>query len=341
MVEKKKIGSLIITFTVLFIALFCVFDFVFTRWVIFDKPFANQNKIKRLIENNKPNEIPVFGSSKARCSFFPDSLSSNVYNYGMEKCNFDIVELLLEIELDKKKTTPIILEFNHRWFLHKPEHTINISSFIPNIHHPKVEAFIRKYNKYEYYYKIPGLRYYGQYLSYLRMSMKESTGSNKLIHKGGIFSNKTPSKEIFDGYINSRKNAIAIRKELLEKSKDPKQITSLAEKQKLRYLNSTLLFQNDTSRIKVFENLVQQHPERTFIMAFTPYHYTELEGIENYEDIELLFERWRKKFPNIKAFNYSKKVLADDHFKNTSHINRKGAFKFSGWLRKDIKAYLD
>ena len=53
-----------------------------------DIELSNTQKVKMLLEETHPEEIPVFGSSKARSAFIPDSLGPNVYNYAMPKCNF-------------------------------------------------------------------------------------------------------------------------------------------------------------------------------------------------------------------------------------------------------------
>ena len=118
-------------FIIAFIGVALGMDQVVQRWFIFNDPASNPSKIRRLVESEDPGEIPVFGSSKGRSAFIPDSLAPTVYNYSMERGNFDIVEFLLETELAKPRKTPVLLEFNHRYFIHAPSYTIDMATFAP------------------------------------------------------------------------------------------------------------------------------------------------------------------------------------------------------------------
>ncbi|MCD4663747.1 MAG: hypothetical protein K8R68_00655, partial [Bacteroidales bacterium] len=186
------------------LSLLLFFDYIFIKYIIFSKEYSNQNKLQQLIESENKDEIPIFGSSKARSSFIPDSISPNAFNYGMEKCNFDAVELLLNIECNKDKTTPIILEFNHRFFLHMPDHTINMGTFIPNLKYPVVRDYLEENNKITLRHDLPGFRYFGNYIYYARYYVKEKMGSKKIISRGGNFSDFVPQPKVFNNFVNAR-----------------------------------------------------------------------------------------------------------------------------------------
>ena len=317
-----------------------VFDWVFSNHIIFAKEYSNQNKVRRLITELHVDEIPVFGSSKARSAFVPDSLSPQVFNYGMEMSNFDVMELLLAVELEKPKTTPIIIEFNHRTFVHEPVQTINISTFVPNLDHQVVRDFVKKYDRLELKHKVPGFRYFGSYFYYLRYYLKEDLGNRKIISRGGNFTDLTPSKDIFANFVDARVKKVELRDELDAKASDVKQAISVEERRMLAYLNGYLRYEAYPERLALFDSLVTAHPERQFMMVYTPQHWSERLGLTNFNEIEQLFARWEETHHNLKTFDFSELPLEDDCFKNSTHLNLKGARTFSEAFAREAKAYL-
>ena len=338
--NTKKIIRICAQFTLMFIIVALAFDVLFTNQFIFSKEYSNQSKLRRLIEEEHKNEIPVFGSSKARSAFIPDSLGPHVFNYGMEQCNFDVVELLLNIETEKDKEAPIIVEFNHRWFVHDPNHTINIATYVPNLDHKIIRDYLKQYDRMEMKYRLPGIRYFGSYFYYLRYHLKEQAGNKKIISRGGNFMDIVPRKEVFDNYVNARTKAIDLRHELIRKEGDVKEAISVYERSQLKYLHKYLLYTAEPERIELFEQIVRENPQRDFLIVYTPQHWSETKGIENFDEIEALFAGWETEFPNIKTFDYSHMDLPDDHFKNSSHLNLAGARAFSSQFAKDASIYL-
>ncbi len=323
------------SFFFIFVVLLFGFDWVFSNFILFEKEYSNQNKVQRLLTQEHPLEIPVFGSSKARSAFIPDSLGPTVFNYGMEMSNFDVMELLLEVELNKKKNTPIVIEFNHRTFVHKPEHTINIATFIPNLGDQRVRSFMQRYNRLEWKHELPGFRYFGSYFYYLRYYMKEHAGNRKIISKGGNFTDLIPKKDVFQNFVNSRVQKVNKMHELTRRVNDIRLTVSDEERHILKYLNEYLLYEEHTDRLALFDSLVSAHPERQFLVVYTPLHWSERLGIENFHEIEMLFSRWKKEHHNLTVYNYSDLDLPDVCFKNTTHLNLKGARAFSSVFARD------
>ena len=311
-------------------------DQIFDKYILpRQNKISNVVKIKRLMYELHPEETPVFGSSKARSSLIPDSLGADVFNYGMESCNMDVIFFLLQLELEKDKDAPIIIEFNPRSFLHIPEHTIDISTFTPVLDDERVVEYLEENGRLDKYQTWPGVRYYGSYIGYLRNFLRKRT-SDKRINRGGIFMDKFPGEEVFQTLIGLRLNKINRRKEL-EKMKADGEILTHKEKRELEYLSYFLDFANVPDRIERFNNILREHPNREFIIVFTPHHWSELEGVRNYEEIEELFKTWNEDFDNVTALNYGKFPLPDDHFKNSSHVNIHGARKFCSALIDDVR----
>lgn len=300
---------------------------------------SNSYKIERLLGETSPEEIPVFGSSKGRSSFIPDSLGENVFNYSMEKCNFDVIFFLLETELAKDKDSPIIIEFNTRSFIHRPEHTIDMAAFMPVQNSEKVTEYLAENNRLDRFQLLPGVRYYGSYIGYLR-SLTRKVTSKKITNRGGIFIDYYPGDELLQKFANSRYKLMEKREQLEERKASGVPLTYM-EVQLLDHLQMNSDFANNTERIEKFENMAKDHPNRDFIMVFTPHHPSELVGVTNLEKVDSLFNHWNTDISNIHAFDYSTFPLPDSCFKNSSHINLEGARRFCAVLNDDIDYLLN
>ncbi len=335
--EKKTVYKKLAIFAVLFLGTLLCFDYVFTKHIIFAREYSNQVKFRRLLTQNDPNEIPIFGSSKARASFIPDSISPHAFNYGMEKTNYDVIEMLLDIEMNKKRNTPIIIEFNHHFFLHKPKHTINMSTYVPNLDLKVTRDFLEKHDRMDMQYRIPGFRYFGNYFMYLRYYFKKSAGNKKIISRGGNFVDLVPSKKIFSNLVNNWYRKNNDYKDLKKRYGNVEEVFSPGDEQRLKQLKEFLLFQNDTSRIRKFEAQLAKANDRPIYLVYTPTHKCERMGIENYEEMIALFDSWHRKFNNVHVINLIDMPLADKYFKNSTHLNLDGARLFCHELNKHLK----
>ena len=295
---------------------------------------SNSYKVERLVMETHENEIPIFGSSKGRSSFIPDSLHPDVFNYSMEKCNFDVIAFFLEVELQKDKHTPIIIEFNARSFVHNPSHTIDLSTFIPMHGSEEVVDYLAENDRLDKYQLLPGVRYYGSYVGFLR-SVSRKVTSKKITNRGGIFMDYYPGDKLLRRFTDSRYKMIEKRAQLEAKEESGVPLTYM-EVQILDQLQLGSDFGDDKERLAVFEKMVKDHPEREFIMVFTPHHPSELAGIRNLNRIDSLFNYWNENFENLHALDYSRFELPDSCFKNSSHINLEGARRFCSVLSDDI-----
>lgn len=300
---------------------------------------SNSYKIERLIGETDPEEIPVFGSSKGRSSFIPDSLGEKVFNYSMEKSNFDVIFFLLKLELAKDKNTPIIIEFNTRSFVHRPDHTIDLSTFMPIHHNQEVIDYLSENDRLDNFQLLPGVRYYGSYIRYLRSLTRKAT-SDKITNRGGIFIEYYPGDRLLKRFTDSRYKMIENRKLLEDKKASGIPLTYM-EVQMLDQLQLGSDFDENKERIQKFENMAKEHPNRDFIMVFTPHHPSELAGVRNLNKVDSLFNHWNTNISNIHAFDYSRFELPDSCFKNSSHINLEGARRFNAVLNDDIDYLLN
>lgn len=315
-------------------------DQIFEHTVLsFRTDISNSYKMERLLGETPQDEIPVFGSSKGRSSFIPDSLGENVFNYSMESANFDVIFFLLETELDKDKDGPIIIEFNTRSFVHRPSHTIDLSTFMPIGKDERVIEYLRENGRLDRFQMVPGVRYFGSYIRYLHSISRKAT-SNKITNRGGIFIDYYPGDELLKRFTNSRYKMIEERNMLESKKKSGVPLTYM-EVQMLDNLQINSDFTENPERVLKFEEMAENNPNRDFIVVFTPHHTSELAGVRNLEKIDSLFAHWNKDIPNIHAFDYSTFPLPDSCFKNSSHINLDGARRFCSALNDDISYLLN
>ncbi len=329
-----------IFFIVAFWVVALAFDQILLRRVIFSDPDANPSKIKRLITSDDPNEVPVFGSSKARSAFIPDSLGPDVYNYGMERCNFDVVEFLLETELAKPRKGPVLIEFNHRFFVHAPGHTIDAATFVPNLALPGVRGFLEENHRFEYRFLVPGLRYFGAVQEYLRKGANEEGSTSRSSEKGGLFTDRAAPPALLKNQVGARLRAIEQQQGLQHARDEVEKAISAEGRMKLRYLDGFLLFNAPPNRVARFEELVASRPDRQILVAYTPQHWSELKGISNFDEITALFEAMEGRHANLHFYDYSHMQLPDSAYKNSSHLNNMGARAFCAAFKRDAAAYL-
>src|SRR6185437_1473174 len=86
-----------------------VFTYVFEQKIILNSQIVGAFKVNRIMKETHPDEIPIFGSSRAEGGFIPDSLGSNYFTYGLSGSKYDVTLFFLEEECKKKKNNPWIL----------------------------------------------------------------------------------------------------------------------------------------------------------------------------------------------------------------------------------------
>ncbi|MFZ1665608.1 MAG: hypothetical protein WBO28_02700 [Flavobacteriales bacterium] len=330
-------------FIIAFWAVALGIDTLMQHWAIFEDPASNPAKVRQLIQSEDAEEIPVFGSSKGRSSFIPDSLGPTVYNYSMEKCNFDVTEFLMETELAKSRKGAVLIEFNHRFFVHAPDHTIDAATFVPNVGLPGVREYLERNHRFEYRFLVPGLRYFGAVQEYLRKGISgedEDDETARVSEKGGLFTERAASPKQLASQVAARQRSIAMRIKLEHDKDDVKEAISAEDRYKLKYLNAFLLFSAPKERVDRFEELVASRPDRPILVAFTPQHWSEIEGIANFDEITALFAELEARHPNLHFYDYSHMKLPDTAFKNSSHLNNEGARAFCTALKRDAGQYL-
>ncbi len=81
---RKSIYIVVLKMMLITVISAFLIDQLFVKLIIPNQyEFSNVKKIKKLIEQDNDEEIPIFGSSVAKRSYYPDSIGQGYYNYGM------------------------------------------------------------------------------------------------------------------------------------------------------------------------------------------------------------------------------------------------------------------
>jgi hypothetical protein len=273
-------------------------DYWFDQQIIFKAETSGAYKVHRNKDLTFPEEIPIFGSSRAAGSYIPDLIDSNCFNYGIEKTEHLVFETFIKNEYAKNKKTPIIINMDYESWV---DWIGDLCNYIPNLDDAGVQQLFKDHDK--WYYHVRGLRYYGYYQYYTKNYLGTRSKKN-YINKGGFF--------------------------LLEKTPE----SHLREEIKLRETSSVIYYPNELVENE-FYNLIAANPGRKIFIVMAPYHNSVMKTLKGKEYADAYFEKI-KKIPNVYFFDYSSTTYPDSYFKNTTHLNFKGAQAFSTELKKQF-----
>ncbi len=292
---------------IVIVGLIC--DVVFTRVLTEYAELANSYKVARLEDEKRLlQEIPIFGPSISRNAYYPDSIGENYYNYSMENAGFIINELLLKLELEKPKTTPLILDFHFRIMERDTAgSSINIRTYLPFVNKDeRVKEFLIEHDRYRPHQSIVGGRYFGVYTSYVKDYLAEVYQPRKVYHKGGVFNKEAPPADQMQRLVEFRRD------------RGPKPFT-LDEELSAR-----------------MEALIAANPQRLFLFIASPRHYSVQEMLPNYEEMKAWGQLMQDRYDNVRVIIYEAEY-PDRYFKDTGHLSLEGAQRFSGQLRRSLQ----
>jgi len=310
-------------------------DYVYTEYMIFMRDWANQSKVKRLLDENNPSEIPVFGASVARSSFTPDSISPDCYNYGMGKALFDVTRLLLKVECEKDKDTPIIFEINPRTFFRNPKNTVNASTFIPLLNRPGIENFLKESDMYSWHYEVPGLRYFGNYYFYTIGPLRRKTGDKKS-NRGAMLEDDSQTQEDVQLFVQRLNNLNSTRAEIISKKENPNVNLTPEDEYALFMINAMVYFHADSAYVNEFEGYIRDNRHRKFILTTVPTNPLLKSSLINFDEFAVFAEALAERHENAYYLDYSDFPTELDYYKNPTHFSAKGARIFSSAFAKDF-----
>ncbi|NVJ47617.1 MAG: hypothetical protein HWE07_10835 [Cytophagia bacterium] len=282
-------------------------DLVWTRLVVYREEWFGSSIVRRAFENNDPNEIPIFGSSMAQRSYIPEILGEHFYNYGRAGSNYQKIYPLVEKEFQKRRTSPIIIDFYSNFLNFQEDYTIRSRDFLPIANEPLAEELLKDFDMYSPAFKIPGIRYFGffpDYWSDMKKMIPEQ--ERNYFNQGGAFYLPETPKEEFDEYVEKR----------------------------LKLFHP---FAIDPKLEKRFIQTIASRPDRQVILVMSPSHKSAYGTEIQFEEMVNYLNQLAEQFSHVHVIAFDGRDYPDDHFKDTLHPNYKGAKKFSQALKEALE----
>ncbi|HSF45877.1 MAG TPA: hypothetical protein VLA58_07680 [Chitinophagaceae bacterium] len=275
-----------------------VVDLIFQKLIIANSTGAGAYKVERILHTSDSREIPIYGSSRAEGSFVPDSLAPTVFNYGLAGVQDNVWIYFLEQELAKKRTTPILINFDLDGLGYKNG---DVAYWLFNSNNKDIRKFI---DNWKMVYYIPVVKHMGFFEKYFVNFLQEQQNVTAYINKGAILEKKYLTPEEFEMLVRKRET-------------------------------DTTVFRNEPALQNQLHQLLRDTKGRKVYFIIPPYHPSYVKSIPNnheaYAYLKVLDE-----FPNVEVLDYSKVPFEQQYFYNTTHLNYKGALLFTALVKKDL-----
>jgi len=287
-----------------FVAVGAAADFAVTHWAIYDNPSGDAGRLYHLMHENG-DEIPIFGSSKVYYDYVPSEMGINSYNYGLDGSSYEVVDALLQIELAKHKTVPIIVDLKPQG-----EHGIgDPSTFIPFVFDSRIRTMLQRSDSMVWRYFIPGLRYFGYYDYYLKEFINDRARLMRSVERGF-------SHEKYWTFDRARLDDAIHR----------------------RIQGPNGYFPDEQQNSRLIEH-IKQHPERLFFVVYSPAHAANFANFQNLEKFDA-FKARLSSLPNAVVLDFERRDYPDEWFKDTNHLLYDGAVDFSRQLGLAIRGVM-
>lgn len=257
------------------------------------------------IQAPAPGEIPIIGSSRALCTYIPDSLGPHFYNYGVNGIGFAVMDIFLKRALARPDTTPVLLNFDYEMFYYQMG---DVNSYLPHTGLPEVRPLLRHSAQYSLTMEIPGIRYFGAVDMLMKDCLNEQLQLTKSMNHGAAI-DKTP--------FNAQQFAAAV-----EKRQD-----------------SLYTWTASPALVDTLFARVRGHRDRRFLLVVAPYHSAYFKVMEprSRGKADALLARLDAE-PNVQVIQWDTQAWPDEYFLNTTHVNMAGAIHTSRLLRDQLSA---
>lgn len=296
--RRRVLGSLGVLLGLLLFGY--LFEYVYEETVILSSPSNSAYKVNRILHANNPDEIPIFGSSRALQSFLPSVLGKQFFNYGIDGAYSDVQLFFLEQECKKQKNNPyVLLTLDMEGFAYGLG---DPNAYIPNVDHSAVKKLMK--GAFKPHYRLPVVKYYGKYETYLKDYLNGHLMTTKYNDKGASVEKQNLPAKRFKTLVEERKNTV-------------------------------MAFRTDTVLTNRFIRLFNENPHRMFIIVVPPYHPSFFNRYENYAAAQAFMD-YLSTFPNVVFLNYGQYYYPDDCYFNTTHLNYKGVVRFNKMLKDTL-----
>lgn len=288
----------IFVFKIIALVFICgyIINYLFETNIVFKNEIGGAYKINRILNETNIDEIPIFGSSRANGNFVPSIIDANCFNYGINGAGPNIWLFFLEQELKKEKTTPIIINFDLSGLVYADG---DIGNYISNWN--KTNTILK--SKGELYYNIPFVKYFGQFETNIKYYLNSKITLTKVIDHGGSFEKNVLTSQKFQELIDKR-------------------------------INTESSFQLNKKLLDKFNRLIKS-TNRKILFVVSPYHDSYFKNFTNMQSANHFLKELDKK-NNIYVLDFRNYIEKDEMYLNTTHLNYKGAFKFTEKLQVAI-----
>ncbi len=271
---------------------------LFEKYVVFGSQISGAYKINRIINENHAEEIPFLGSSRAQGTIVPSEIDKNIFNYGIDGIQDNVILMMLQAELQKDKSTPILINFD----LDGVNNSIgDISNYLPVIGESHVYELVK--DELSVYQRIPFVKYYGEFEHFTKLYLNDRINLTKITDQGGSF----------------------------ETEYNP---ASLKEDVKKR-LSKTIEIKNDQGLIQMYHKLIKS-TQRRIVFVVVPLHSSYFSSVKNIEAARSFLFGVSKKYNHVEVLDMSELSYPDSLFFNTTHVNYNGAVEFSAALKDSL-----
>jgi len=289
---------------VAFVALGGVADLALTRLVALKCPLADSSRIQHLYEDNS-DAIPIFGNSKAHGHYCPADMGITAFNYGMDGASFEVTDTLLQIELAKTRTTPLIVELE----FYDTESLGEQAKYIPFVSDPRIRGLLGHFHALHWWYYLPEVRYFGYYEFYL--------------------------KDVIQLELHTFKVSQGFHELTRVPPFDPVQLQEFVRK---RGEMESGYFQTEERQNRLIAQ-IKEHPQRLFILTIAPYHPCHFIHFKNGDKLAA-FKAELSALPNVVILDNSRQSYPDDYWLDTFHLRRPAVAIYSKAVGETIRGVL-
>ena len=261
-------------------------------------------RIARLRDLRDPNEIPIFGSSKAEADNDPSVLGKDFYNYGLASTGLNVTNWLLETELRRPSRQPIVIDLV-QWTVVEFG---DVRNYLPLSQDEDVRDFLKRAGLWRWYYAVPGLRFFNSWDWYVK----------------GLITDRIVLTKRYDRGFN------------VNLDEAPWNPAVFREKVAARLaLNYPLGI--DPVEKRRFLSLVRSAPDRQFVVVLAPLHKSFFAHNDGGIGLRKDLRDMRRGLPNLHIIDMTHANYPDQYFLDTAHLNQRGARAFSIQLRAELK----
>ena len=279
-----------------------IINYFFEKKIVLKSEISGAYKVNRIINETHPEEIPIFGSSRAAYGIIPDSLGSNYFNYGLAGTQIDVALFFMQEECKKTKKSPwMIVNFD----MEGAQCALgDIANYIVNTGNPDVKKLMGK--EYKPYLSIPFIKYYGRFETFVRQYLNSNIELTKFTNKGAALEKNVLPQAEFDALVKEREK-------------------------------TETTFSNDSAVKERLLSTISKNANRKFLFVIAPYHPSYYVGYKNPGAAASFLDTLRS-YNNVRIMDFGKMNMPDSLFLNTTHINLKGALVFNHALRDSLIA---